>query len=414
MGSACGRDPGKFPPTASRSVGADVVLRAETEVIQARTPRHATLDSILRGHQLSPELIDAAVQSAAAIFNPRHLRPDRPYKLVRSLDGWLREFVYEIDTDNLLKIINVDRLQPIALDAQILPIEKEVELVSIRGSIAPEHPSLIAAVDNAGENVRLAMTLAEIFGGQVDFDSELQTGDGFSVLFEKSWRNGDFNSYGPILGATFIADGKEYFAFRWVDPATGKAAYYDEAGRSLRRFFLMSPLRFEPHVTSSFSRSRRHPVHNTHSAHLGVDYAAPYGSPVVAVASGTVVSAGWSGAGGNQIHLRHGGGFETFYLHLSSFARGVRTGTRVEQGQLIGRVGATGTATGPHLDFRLRKNGVFVDPVRERRRQPPGEPIPESQMETFLAGRDDLLRRIAATPSPEDPRQTTDAVRAAQ
>jgi murein DD-endopeptidase MepM/ murein hydrolase activator NlpD len=132
------------------------------------------------------------------------------------------------------------------------------------------------------------------------------------------------------------------------------------------------------------------------------------------VASGTVVSAGWSGAGGNQIHLRHGGGFETFYLHLSSFARGVRTGTRVEQGQLIGRVGATGTATGPHLDFRLRKNGVFVDPVRERRRQPPGEPIPESQMETFLAGRDDLLRRIAATPSPEDPRQTTDAVRAAQ
>jgi murein DD-endopeptidase MepM/ murein hydrolase activator NlpD len=354
------------------------------------------------------------VQSVAAVFNPRHLRANRPYKLVRSLDGWLREFVYEIDTDNLLQIINVDRSQPIALDAQILPIEKEVELVSVRGSIGPEHPSLIAAVANTGEKVQLAMALAEIFSGQVDFDRGLQSGDGFSVMFEKTWRNGDFSAYGPILGATFTADGKEYHAFRWVDPTTGKAAYYDEAGRSLRRFFLMSPLRFEPRITSSFSRNRLHPVHNTNSAHLGVDYAAPHGSPVVAVASGTVVSAGWSGAGGNQIHLRHVGGFETFYLHLSSYAKGVRAGTHVEQGQLIGRVGATGTATGPHLDFRLRKNGVFVDPVRERRRQPPGQPIPVVRMDAFLTGRDDLMRRIAATPSPEDPRQIADAVRAAQ
>ncbi len=414
LASACARDPGSLPPVASRSSRADVVLRAETEVIEARTPRHATLDSVLRDHQLPPELVDAAVQSAAAVFNPRHLRADRPYKLVRSLDGWLREFVYEIDTDKLLRIINVDRSQPIALDAQILPIEKEVELVAVRGSIATEHPSLIAAVSNTGENVQLAMAIADIFGGQVDFDRELQPGDGFSVMFEKSWRHGDFNGYGPILGATFQADGKEYHAFRWVDPATGKAAYYDEAGRSMRRFFLMSPLRFEPRITSAFSRNRLHPVHNTHQAHLGVDYGAPYGSPVVAVAAGTVLSAGWSGAGGNQIHVRHGGGFETLYLHLSSFAKGIRAGTHVDQGQLIGRVGATGTATGPHLDFRLRKNGVFVDPVRERRRQPPGQPIPEHQMDAFLTARDDLLRRIAATPSPEDPGLKPDVVRATQ
>ena len=414
LGSACARDPGSLPPIAAHSVRPDVVLRAETEVIESRTPPRATLDSLLRDHQLPPELIDAAVQSAAAVFNPRHLRADRPYKLVRSLDGWLREFVYEIDTDNLLQIVNIDRSQPIALDAQILPIEKEVELVSVRGSIGPEHPSLIAAVYNTGENVQLAMAIAEIFGGQVDFDRGLQSGDGFSVMFEKSWRKGDFSAYGPILGATFTSDGKEYHAFRWVDPTTGKAAYYDEAGRSLRRFFLMSPLRFEPYITSSFSRNRLHPVNNTKSAHLGVDYAAPHGSPVVAVASGTVVSAGWSGAGGNQIHVRHGGGFETFYLHLSSFAKGVRAGTHVDQGQLIGRVGATGTATGPHLDFRLRKNGMFVDPVRERRRQPPGQPIPDAHMDAFLTARDDLLRRIAATPAIEDPRQIPDAVKAAQ
>ena len=412
--SGCTRDPGSLPPVASRSLHADVILRPETEVIEARTPRNATLDSLLREHQLPQELIDAAVQSAAAVFNPRHLRADRPYKLVRSLDGWLREFVYEIDTNKLLRIINIDRSQPIALDAQILPIEKDIEVVAVRGSIATDHPSLIAAVDNSGENIQLAMAIAEIFSGQVDFDRELQPGDGFSVLFEKSWRRGDFNGYGPILGASFLADGKEFHAFRWVDPATGKAAYYDEAGRSLRRFFLMSPLRFEPRITSAFSHNRLHPVHNIHTAHLGVDYGAPYGSPVVAVAAGTVVSSGWSGSGGNQIHVRHVGGFETFYLHLSSFAKGVRAGTRVEQGQLIGRVGATGVATAPHLDFRLRKNGVFVDPVRERRRQPPGQPIPEKQMDAFLTARDDLLRRIAATPSNEETSQKPDAVRAVQ
>ena len=414
LGSACAEDSATLRPAPSRSLSVDVILRPETEVIEAKVPRHASLDSLLRDHQFSPELIDAAVQSAAAVFNPRHLRADHPYRLVRSVDGWLREFNYEIDADRLLRIINVDRAQPVALDAQIVPVEKDIELVAVRGSIGGQYPSLIAAVDSTGEGIQLAMALADIFSGQIDFDRELQPGDGFTVMFEKSWRRGDFNGYGPILGATFVADGKEYRAFRWVDPATGKAAYYDEGGRSLRRFFLMSPLRFEPHVTSSFSRNRLHPVNNTHSAHLGVDYGAPYGSPVVAVAAGTVVSAGWSGAGGNQIHVRHGGGFETFYLHLSSFAKGVRAGTRVDQGQLIGRVGATGTATGPHLDFRLRKNGVFVDPVRERRRQPPGQPIPEAQMDVFLASRDDLLRRIAATPSLNEPSPQPDAVKALQ
>ena len=413
LGCACVRDAGTtLPPVVSRSSSADVILRAETEVIEARVPRHATLDSLLRDHHFAPELIDAAVQSAVAVFNPRHLRADRPYRMVRSLDGWLREFVYEIDTDNFLRIINVDRSRPVALDAQILPFEKDIEVVAVRGSIASEHPSLVAAVDSTGENIQLAMALAEIFSGQVDFDRELQPGDGFSVLFEKSTRHGDFAGYGSILGATFVADGKEYHAFRWVDPATGKAAYYDEAGRSLRRFFLMSPLRFEPRVTSHFSRSRLHPVHNTQSAHLGVDYGAPYGSPVVAVASGTVVSAGWSGAGGHQIHVRHGGGFETYYLHLSSFAKGIRAGARVDQGQLIGRVGATGTATAPHLDFRLRKNGVFVDPVRERRRQPPGQPIPAVQMAAFQTARDGLLRRISAMLSSEEPPLKPDAIRA--
>ncbi len=150
---------------------------------------------------------------------------------------------------------------------------------------------------------------------------------------------------------------------------------------------LASPLRFTPRVTSGFSRRRLHPVHHTVRAHLGVDYAASTGTPVVAVADGVVLSAGWAGAGGRQVRIRHAGGLESYYLHLSSFARGIRAGARVDQGQLIGRVGASGTVTGPHLDYRLRRNGVFVDPRREHARQPPGEPIPSRSLADFHAGR---------------------------
>ena len=411
--SSCTRQP-DTPSTAGLRIQADVVLPLEAEVIESRVPRHATLDSLLRDHQFAPELIAAVIQSAASVFDPRHLRADRPYRLVRSVDGWLREFVYEIDTDRFLRIVNPDRSRPGVLDAQVLPFEKDVDVVAIRGEIDSAHPSLIAATDATGEKVELAMTLAEIFSGQIDFDSELQPGDGFDVLFEKSSRAGEFAGYGQILGARFVADGKEYQAFRWTDPATGKSAYYDESGRSLKRFFLMSPLRFEPRITSRFSRSRLHPVFHTRQAHLGVDYGAPYGSAVVAVAAGTVISAGWAGGGGKQIRLRHAGGFESYYLHLSSFASGIRPGAHVDQGQFIGRVGATGTATGPHLDFRLRKNGAFVDPVRERRRQPPGQPIPAAHIAAFQEARDELLRQISVTLPAETPRQKPDALRALQ
>lgn len=410
LASACARE----EPDSPRPTRPDVILRAETETIEARVPRHATLDSLLREHQFAPDLVNAAVQSAAAVFNPRQLRADRPYRLVRSLDGWLREFVYEIDTDRFLRIVNLDRSRPQVLAAQVLPFEKDTEIVAIRGRIDASRPSVVAAMDGTGENTQLAMALAEIFGGQVDFDSDLQPGDGFDLLFEKSTRDGHFAGYGSILGATFVADGREYQAFRWVHPSTGKADYYDAAGRSLKRFFLVSPLRFEPRVTSRFSRSRFHPVHHLHRPHLGVDYGAPYGAAVVAVAAGTVVSAGWAGAGGNQIRLRHAGGFETYYLHLSSFAKGIRAGARVDQSQVIGRVGATGTATGPHLDFRLRKNGAFVDPVRERRRQPPGESISAAHLPVFGAARDGLLRQIATTLVAEAPRHKPDAVKAIQ
>ncbi len=402
------------PPERSAVPRADVELRAETKTIEARVPRHATLDNLLRQHELQAGLVGAAIQSARTVFDPRQLRADRPYRLVRSHDGLLREFEYQIDDDRFLRIVPQDAAQPALLHAEVVPYEKQTSVVAIRGRIDRDHPSLIAAMDETGETIQLAMSLAEIFGGQIDFESDLQQGDTFEVLFEKSMRDGQFAGYGAILGARFQADGREHQAFRWTDPASARSAFYDENGRSLKRFFLRSPLRFEPRVTSGFSRSRLHPIYRTYRAHLGIDYGAPTGRAVVAVASGTVVSAGWGAGGGNMVRIRHASGFETYYLHLSAFGKGIRAGAHVTQGQLIGRVGATGTATGPHLDFRLKKNGVFVNPLTGHRKLPPGEPIPSTELAAFRSSRDGMLRQISTALLVDAPRQKPDATRAAE
>jgi murein DD-endopeptidase MepM/ murein hydrolase activator NlpD len=391
--AACAQQLGP-PPHHSR--GADVRLAADIETIQATVPAHATLDSLLRGNQLPDNLVSAAVGAARSVFNPRLLRADRPYRLVRSLDGLLREFTYQIDADRVLRIINRDRNHPEALDASVMPYEKTVEVSGIDARIDSDHPSLIAAIDESGERVQLAMELADIFSGQVDFQTELQPGDSFKVLFEKTSHDGAFSGYGAVLGASISVDGRSMSAFRWQDPATGHVGYYDQEGRSLKRFLLKSPLKFEPRITSRFTTRRFHPIDHVYKAHLGVDYGAPTGAPVVAVAAGTVLSAAYSGAGGNMVHLKHAGGVETYYLHLSAFGSGIRPGAHVEQGQVIGRVGATGAATGPHLDYRLKRNGVFVNPVAEHARQAPGDPIAGVQLAAFKTGRDSVLKEMAA------------------
>ena len=400
------------PQPVPRVVRADVRLPLETETIAADVPRAATLDSLLRGSRLRDELVDRAVAAARAVFDPRRIRAGRPYRLVRSLDGILREFEYQIDADRFLRIITPDRARPELLDASVVPYEKDTTVTAVDARIDARSPSLIGAVERAGETIPLALALAEVFSGQVDFNTELQPGDSFKILFEKSTRDGQFSSYGSILGASITVGGRELRAFRWTEPTTGHAAYYDEQGRSLKRFFLKSPLKFEPRITSRFSLRRLHPIDNVVKAHLGVDYGAPAGSSVVAVAAGTVVSAGFSGAGGNMVHLKHAGGFETYYLHLSAFGPGIRAGAHVAQAQLVGRVGMTGSATGPHLDYRLKSGGRFINPLAVHSRQAPGEPIPAVHLAGFRSSRDAMLTRITATLAVEGPRQKPDAVRA--
>jgi murein DD-endopeptidase MepM/ murein hydrolase activator NlpD len=395
----CRPAPDVPPPSRPR---ADIVLPLETRTIEAIVPKAATLDTLLRQHELPAALVQAAIDSTRPVFDPRRIRAGRPYRIVLTVDGLLRELEYQIDTDKYLRIVSRDGSAPEQLDAEVLPYEKERRVVAIRGEINREHPSLIAAMDATGERVQLAIAMAELFGGQLDFENDLQPGDSFELLFETSTYKGEFAGYGSILAARFVNEGKTHQAYRWVNPDSSKPGYYDEEGRSLRRFVLASPLRFTPRVTSGFSRRRLHPVHRTVRAHLGVDYAAPTGTPVVAVANGVVVSAGWAGGGGRQVRIRHAGGFESYYLHLSAFAKGIRAGASVDQGQVIGRVGSTGTATGPHLDYRLRKNGVFVDPRREHAKQPPGEPIPATYLDDFSTAREDMLQQFAATLSSAD------------
>jgi len=265
----------------------------------------------------------------------------------------------------------------------------------VRAQIDRGHTSLVAAMDDAGETIDLTLALADIFGGEVDFSTDVQPGDRVELAVEKQFReDGRFAGYGPILAADFVNAGRTLRAVRFT-PEGGKPDYYDARGVSMRRFFLASPLKFQPVVTSAFSRSRLHPVLREYRAHLGVDYRAPWGAPVIAVADGIVLSAGASGGSGNMVHLRHASGLETMYLHLSSIA--VRAGARVHQGDLIGRVGATGLATGPHLDYRVKKNGSFVDPLAAHRSMPPGDPIPRAQMAAFVDARDRAMAALSTS-----------------
>lgn len=390
--------PAPRPTTAQ----GDVALPREADTIADVVPQSATFESLLRNNHIDAPTASAVVDAVKGVFNPKQLRADQPYRLTRTLDGLFREFRYEIDASRFLRVVRravsgTDAQTEFAVDVVEYP--REVQVVAASAEISKAHNNLSAALDAEGENIQLALLLYDVFGGVVDFNSELQRGDKFDVLFERILRDGQFVGYGDVSGAILHHGGRTLTAIRAQGP-DGKFAWYDDQGRSMRRQFLSSPLSFNPRITSGFSLNRKHPLYGFNRAHLGVDYGAPYGSPVVAVSAGTVVSAGWGGDGGNQVVIHHSGGYDTYYLHLSAFAPGIRPGAHVDQKDLIGRVGATGAATGPHLDFRIRRNGVFVNPILERQRMPPGEPIPASMLTDFQLTRNrvlaDLTRRLSA------------------
>jgi murein DD-endopeptidase MepM/ murein hydrolase activator NlpD len=397
--TACGAPAAtERPPAIPRK---DILLPRDTTVVRGLVPSNTTLDTMLREHGLAGEAVHAVISAARTAFDPRRLRSLQPFALERTRDGRLSLFEYEIDADWFLRIVPGHDTGE-ELRAEVLPIPKTLQHGAVGGRIDAETPSLFQSIEAVGERPDLAIELASIFSGEIDFNSGLQPGDAYRVAFERFVREGRPVSYGVVTAAEFENEGRVLRAVRFTPPG-GKPGYYDEQGRSLKRFFLRSPLKFEPRVTSGFSTSRMHPVLHTARAHRGVDYAAPTGADVVAIASGTVVSATFDNTNGRMVRLRHASGYESYYLHLSAFGSGMRAGAHVTQGQIVGRVGSTGLATGPHLHYGLRKNGEFVNPLREHKNLPPGEPVPASAMAAFEAERDRAFLQLDTTSSARTP-----------
>jgi murein DD-endopeptidase MepM/ murein hydrolase activator NlpD len=241
--------------------------------------------------------------------------------------------------------------------------------------------SLISAIQDAGGPAELAYAMSRVLQWDLDFNRDLRRGDRFQVLFEEVTLDGRYAGVGNVLAVAYENRGRKLEAYRYND------GYYDGVGRPSQKMFLRSPLPFT-RVTSRFSRSRFHPVLKKYRPHYGVDYGAPRGTPVRATAHGVVDFVGRNGGAGNMVRLRHANRYETSYLHLSGYAKGLRRGQRVSQGDLIGYVGSTGLSTGPHLDYRVKKNGSWIDPLSLR--NTPAQPISQQDLPQYLARRDAL------------------------
>ena len=268
------------------------------------------------------------------------------------------------------------------------PVTPEIRVEPVRGGVTS---SLFQAVEDARESPSLVLRLVQIFSSDFDFTADTRPGDRFRLLVEKRYAGERFVEYGRILVAQYRTEVRTLTGIAFDRRGRGRLAYYDPGGRSLRKSFLRSPLEFT-RVTSGFTYARPHPILGGVRPHLAIDYAAPAGTPVLAVADGTVGSAGWDESNGISILLRHRSSYQTMYNHLSKLAAGIRPGARVVQRQVIGYVGMTGLATGPHLDYRVNKDGVWVNPLSER--FVPGEPIATSELAEFHAHTHALLTRL--------------------
>ena len=346
-------------------------------------------NALLQDLGLAPDLASRAVASAQSVFDLRHLRAGNQLSVGRTVMGELREIRYRIDADRVLHLTpsNGD------FHAEVQTIPSETETKGVAGEV---HGSLFGAVIDAGERPELAMRLADIFGWDLDFYTDPRPGDTFRVVVEKKMlSNGEMSSYGRILMAEYNNGPRTYRAVLFHDP-TGAPAYYTPDGKSMKKAFLHSPLKFQAVITSHFSNSRFHPILKEYRPHLGIDYAAPSGTPVQTIGEGRVIFAGPKGGAGNLIEVQHTNGYTTYYMHLSRIL--IHSGERVTQGETIGLVGMTGLATGPHLDFRIQKGKDFVN--FERLPLPPSDPISKRDMPAFAAARDSadaLMPPLSAT-----------------
>ena len=349
--------------------------------------KNQTITQVLLAEGLSIETVHEIVNAAKPVYNLARVNVGRLYRLYFTEDGKFRDFRYYVDEDRYLTVSHDTENGMYVPAMENHPFETRVERVS--GSI---NSSLFVAVAELGEKQNVALELSDIFASDIDFNTDIRKGDSFQALVERKYLDGEFSKNGAILAASFTNGKKTFTGLRFEDE-NGKPAYYAPDGSAMRRAFLKAPLRVT-RITSGFSTARMHPIHKVVRPHLGVDYAAPAGTPVQAVGSGTVTTAGWTaGGGGNTVIIRHSGGFETRYLHLSRIL--VKRGARVGQGDIIGHVGSTGDSTGPHLDFRVYRNGKAVDPTKVV--FPPGDPVSGSRMAEFTKLCGELMAQLGGS-----------------
>ncbi|WP_143145569.1 M23 family metallopeptidase [Desulfovibrio litoralis] len=316
--------------------------------------------------------VNAMAEASRKLFPLRSLKEGHAYTVYVN-DNSVEKFEYEIDD---LKKLILTRDGDNGFSAQIEQIPYEILLERIDGVI---DSSLFEAVADIGESPNLAVRMADIFAWEINFVKDLRQGDKFSLLVEKLFKDGEFKRYGKILYAEFINQDKPYKAFAYINE-NDSVTYFTETGDSLKRAFLQAPLSFT-RISSGFTNRRLHPVFKDWRSHPAIDYAAPSGTPVKTVGNGVVTFAGWGKGAGNYIAIKHSNGYETMYLHLSGFAQGLKKGNKVSQGDVIGFVGSTGYSTGPHLDFRMKKNGTFLNPITAL--NPRGDSISKKELAEF-------------------------------
>lgn len=349
-----------------------------------------TLDAIFTRHDLSKADMNNILVSAKKVYDLSRLSIGNVYSFqLDKKEGRLVNMRYGIDDLSYLDVKRNDD----GFSAEKLEIDFTKRIGTISFTIKDN--LFYSMPGTHREYHKLTLKLSEIYAWDIDFSSDIRNGDTVKILVEELWAGSAFKGFGEILAVEFVNKGRPHYAYRFE--SEGYTDYYDTAGRSLRKALLRSPLKFK-YISSGFTKSRYHPVLRIYRPHLGIDYAAPAGTPVSAAGKGTVIYAGYKGQNGNLVRIRHNGSYETSYGHLSKIPRKIRKGARVSQGDIIGYVGSTGLSTGPHLDYRMKLNGRFVNPLKID--LPRGEAIPAELMAAFRKRVSLLETRLAALTKP--------------
>ena len=345
---------------------------ADHQIIESTIKRNESLYIILSRHGVSPDTIHQIQLAARDKVNLTRMVPGQSYNIYKNADDTVSSFVWRNAPTEYTAIHLGDEIQ---IEQNTIPVETRMSAVS--GSI---NSSLAASIMEQGVSQRLVVELANIYAWTIDFYG-LRKGDQYKILYKNRYIEDEYIGIGKIEAVEFVHRGEVKKAYYFDNGEQG--GYYDEEGNSLRRAMMRVPFEYNPRISSSFSHSRMHPILNTRRPHYGTDYAAPTGTPILAAGDGVVTEAQYRGGNGNIVQIKHNSVYRTAYLHMSRFAPGIRPGVNVKQGQVIGYVGQTGLATGPHLCYRLYKNDTPVNSVTYD--FPAHEGISDEHIADFLA-----------------------------